>query len=94
MTKRGAIDKCFVVEGEGASMFVKFFNKVSDFASHHQVIIAVVVATCVVFATWGLENLVERYFLPNHKSVLRYFVALIGSGLILWFIQHTVLHVI
>lgn len=75
-------------------MFVKFFNKVSDFASHHQVIIAVIVAVCVVFATWGLENLVERYFLPNHKSVLRYVVALFGSTLILWFIQHTVLHVI
>jgi hypothetical protein len=74
-------------------MFSQFFNKVSAFASHHQVIIAGIVAVCVVFATWGIENLVERYFFPN-RAVVRYVFAVIGSALVLWFIQHTVLHVI
>lgn len=74
-------------------MFAQFFSKVSDFAAHHQVIIASVVALCVILATWGIENIVERYFLPN-RTVVRYVLAVVVSSLVLWFIQHTVLHVI
>ena len=74
-------------------MFAKLFDKLSTLADHHQAIIAAIVTLCVMCISWGLKKILEHHIF--YKNPLRgYLMAIIGGSLILWIIQHYLLHVI
>jgi len=74
-------------------MFSELFAKVGTFADHHQFIFAIVVAICVVIASWSIEQILERYVF-HQKKLIGYVIALIIALLVLWLIKHFVLHVV
>ena len=74
-------------------MFEKLITKIGSFADHHQVLVAIAVAICVVCVSWSFEQLLEHYVFP--KKPLYGFISVILGGLfLLWLIQHYILHVL
>lgn len=68
-------------------MFSGFFQKVSTFADHHQLIIAGIIAFSITSLTWGTEKLLEMYLFPTKPA--RSYVAAVVLGLtLLWVIKH------
>lgn len=68
-------------------MFSSFFQKVSNFADHHQIIIAGVIAFSVTCLTWGIEKMLEAYLFP--KNPARGYITAVLIGLILlWITKH------
>jgi hypothetical protein len=74
-------------------MFAEFFEKISNYANHHQAIFASLIAISIICFTWGVEKILETYLFPS-KPLYGYFAAIIASLAVLWFIHHFVLHVI
>lgn len=74
-------------------MFSKMFDKLSTFADHHQAIIAAIVTLSIICISWGVEKLMEKHIF--HKHPLRgYLIAVIGGCLVLWLVQHYLLHAV
>lgn len=72
-----------------------FFNKLSEFAHHHQAFFAAVMALAVIFCSWGIEKIIEEYFcplFPNNRIFGYLLMIALGLGL-LWVTQHFILHV-
>jgi hypothetical protein len=74
-------------------MFEAFFNKFKTLADHHQVIFALIIALCIICVTWGVEKILEFYIFPN-KPLVGYIVLIISGLLLLWVLQHFILHII
>lgn len=68
-------------------MFANFFQKLSSFADHHQLLIAGIIAFSITSLTWGVEKLLESYLFPN-KPRLGYAVAIIVGITLLWVTKH------
>lgn len=74
-------------------MFQELFEKLNSFASHHQAAFAGLVTICLICISWGIENLLELYLMP-HKPVHAYCIAIAGGMLVLWLVQHYILHAV
>ena len=74
-------------------MFSEFFTKFNTFASHHQIIFALLIALCVIVITWAIEKILEEYIFYD-KPLRGYLIAIFGGLLTLWLIQHFVLRVL
>lgn len=74
-------------------MFMQLLTKIGTFAAHHQAIIAGVVTLCIVCITWGFEKMLEKYFFPK-DSFYSYLAAVVGGVVLLYAIQHYILHAI
>lgn len=74
-------------------MFSKLFSKMSTFADHHQAIIAALVTLSVICVSWGFEKILEN-FVFHKKTFTGYFIVVCTGLLMLWLIQHYVLHAI
>lgn len=74
-------------------MFERIFDKLSEFADHHQAIFAVIVGFSVICLSWGVEKILEHYLFPRKKPFG--FIAAIVIGLsVLWLTQHYILHAV
>lgn len=74
-------------------MFTKVITKLNALGEHHQVIFTLIVAFCFICISWGIEKILDEHIFP-HKP-LRAYILIITIGLvILWLIQHLVLHVV
>ena len=68
-------------------MFSDFFQRMSTFADHHQLIIAALLAFSITSLTWGTEKLLEMYLFPT-KPARSYVAAVLIGLIILWVIKH------
>lgn len=68
-------------------MFANFFNKLSTFADHHQLIIGSIIAISVILVTWGIEKILETYVFPKNR-VRDYMIAVSLGLALLWLIKH------
>ncbi len=68
-------------------MFANFFQKMSTFADHHQLLIAGIIAFSVISLTWGVEKLLETYLYPNNPT-RGYVVAVLLGITLLWVLKH------
>jgi hypothetical protein len=72
-------------------MFSTLLQKLTTFAYHHQAFVASLVTFSLICITWGSEKILERYLFP--RSPLYGYLFAIGLGIILlWMIQHYILH--
>ena len=78
---------------EKTNMFSQIFNKLGDLGHHHQALFAALVALCVICISWGVEQVLETYVFPKHH-IYSYLTAIGGGVIVLWLIQHFILHVI
>lgn len=74
-------------------MFAKFFTKINGFADHHQFVFAIIVASCIIIASWAIEQILDRYIFPQ-KKLAGYIGAIFFALATLWMVKHFVLHVI
>ena len=81
---------------ERGAMFADIFNKLSEFAHHHQAFFAGVIAVSVICCSWGLEKIIEEYLLPlfPHNKLYGYILVIAFGLAVLWITQHVILHVI
>jgi len=73
-------------------MFAELFAKVNTFASHHQVLFAVIIAICIISASWSLEQILDTYVFPK-KKLVGYILTIAIAIVILWVTKHFILHV-
>lgn len=74
-------------------MFSEIFHNLNNFANHHQVIIAAIVTLSFICVSWGIEKILEQYVF--HKNSLYGYITLVILGvLVLWLVQHYILHAI
>ena len=74
-------------------MFSRLFDKLSDYADHHQAMFAVIATFSIICLSWGVEKILEQYVFPRRKPY-GYIAAIIIGVSILWLTQHYILHAI
>lgn len=68
-------------------MFASFFNKLSTFADHHQLIIGAIIAVSIILVTWGIERILETYVFKKNRGI-DYLIAVSIGLSFLWIIKH------
>lgn len=74
-------------------MFENVWNKLSQFADHHQAIFAVIVGFSIICLSWGVEKILDHY-LFSIKKPYGYLVAIAFGLSLLWLTQHYILHAV
>lgn len=68
-------------------MFASFFQKMSTFADHHQLLIGGIIAVSIILVTWGIEKLLETYVFKKNRA-MDYIIAVSVGLTLLWVIKH------
>lgn len=72
--------------------YSNLYEKLSSFGHQHQIIFGIIVAFVFILISWGIEKILDQYVFPN-KS-LKSYVCVVAAGLVvLWVVQHFILHV-
>jgi uncharacterized membrane protein YwzB len=74
-------------------MFAELFAKINSFGAHHQAIIAIIIAVCLISISWAIERIFDEFIFP-HKPWYGYMLTIIIAVLLLWITKHFILHVI
>jgi hypothetical protein len=74
-------------------MFTEIVTKLSALGQRHQIIFTIIVAFCFICISWGIEKILDEHVFP-HKPLHGYILIITSSLVILWLIQHLILHVV
>jgi hypothetical protein len=70
-------------------MVPQFFNKLSEFAGHHQVFVLLLTGFAFICASWSVEKILENFVFTDN-SLMGYMGAIVGSLSVIWVIRHFV----